>query len=47
MKEIPAADYHVTILEVASMPASDDTVDEMESRWKQKLLSRMFGLNAN
>jgi hypothetical protein len=47
MMEVPAADYHVTILEVASMPATEDALDEMEGRWKLKLLSRKFGLNAN
>lgn len=47
MREVPTADYQVTVLEVASSSAGSDALDEMESRWKQKLLSRKFGLNAN
>jgi hypothetical protein len=47
MQDIPAADYQVTILEVASMPIENDALVEMEGRWKEKLLSRKFGLNAN
>lgn len=47
MQDIPAADYQVTILEVASLPVTDDALAEMEARWKLKLLSREFGLNAN
>jgi hypothetical protein len=47
MIEIPAADYQVSILEVSSMPVDSNTLAEMESRLKQKLLSKEFGLNAN
>ena len=47
MQDIPTADYQVTILEVASMPIQNDALVEMEGRWKEKLLSRKFGLNAN
>ncbi len=47
MREVPTADYQVTVLEVASSSADPDALDEMENRWKQKLLSRKFGLNAN
>jgi hypothetical protein len=47
MQDIPAADYQVSVLEVASSSASFDVVAKMEGRWKQKLLSRKFGLNAN
>lgn len=47
MQDIPAADYQVTILEVASMPIEYDALVEMEGRWKEKLLSRKYGLNAN
>jgi hypothetical protein len=47
MEDIPAADYQVSVLEVASSSASADVVAQMETRWKQKLLSRKFGLNAN
>jgi hypothetical protein len=47
MQEVPAADYQVTILEVAASSAGPESLDEMETRWKLKLLSRKFGLNAN
>ena len=47
MREVPPADYQVTVLEVASSSAGSDALDEMENRWKRKLLSRKFGLNAN
>jgi hypothetical protein len=47
MQDIPAADYQVTILEVASSSTGVDALVAMEARWKQKLLSRVFGLNAN
>jgi hypothetical protein len=47
MQDIPAADYQASVLEVASSSAAPDVVAKMEGRWKQKLLSRKFGLNAN
>jgi GIY-YIG catalytic domain len=47
MKDIPRADYQISILEVASSSAGHEAVLKMETRWKQKLLSRKFGLNAN
>jgi hypothetical protein len=47
MQDIPAADYQVSVLEVASSSAGPDVLARMEGRWKQKLLSRKFGLNAN
>ena len=47
MQDIPRADYHVRILEVASMPINLVEIAELENRWKEKLLSREFGLNAN
>jgi len=47
MLDIPASDYQVSILEVASSSANVEALAKMESRWKQKLLSRQFGLNAN
>lgn len=40
-------DYRVSILEVASSTASEDDVLALESKWKEKLLSRKFGLNRN
>jgi len=48
MIDIPNSDYQVTILEVASSSASLNELNEMESRWKEKLMTRgKFGLNAN
>lgn len=47
MQDIPAADYQVSVLEVASSSAGADILAKMEERRKQKLLSRRFGLNAN
>jgi len=47
MQDIRAADYHVSVLEVAASSADVDTIMQMETRWKLKLLTREFGLNAN
>jgi GIY-YIG catalytic domain len=47
MQDVPAADYQVSVLEVASSSVEPDEIIKMETRWKQKLLSRKFGLNAN
>jgi hypothetical protein len=47
MLDIPASDYQVSVLEVASSSASIDALAKMETRWKEKLFSRQFGLNAN
>lgn len=47
MRDLPASDYQVTVLEVAPSSASLDALAEMENRWKDKLLSRKFGLNRN
>jgi hypothetical protein len=47
MQDIPAADYQISVLEVASSSAGADVLAKMEERWKQKLLTRKFGLNAN
>lgn len=47
MQDIPAADYQISVLEVASSSAAADVLANMEERWKQKLSTRKFGLNAN
>jgi hypothetical protein len=47
MRDVPASDYQVTVLEVAASSATVNDLLAMESRWKDKLLSRQFGLNAN
>ncbi len=47
MKLTANADYQVSILEIASSSLTLDEVIQMEARWKEKLLSRQFGLNRN
>ncbi len=37
----------ISVLEVASSSAGIEVLAKMETRWKQKLFSRQFGLNAN
>ena len=39
--------YQVSVLEVVDGNTPDDTIEQIESYWKSKLLSRRFGLNAN
>lgn len=39
--------YQVSVLEVVDGNTPDDTIEQIESYWKSKLLSRQFGLNAN
>lgn len=39
--------YRVTILQAVPMIAPDDDVLATESVWKEKLMTRTFGLNAN
>lgn len=45
MKLAPGNDYQVSILEVASSSLSRDEIVRTEERWKDKLLTRSFGLN--
>ena len=40
-------DYQVCILEAAASTATKQDIYAMESLWKEKLLSRMYGLNIN
>jgi hypothetical protein len=47
MKLAPESEYQVSILEIASSSMSIDEVIVMEARWKEKLLTRTFGLNRN
>ena len=47
MKGRPNPDYQVSVLEVASSSAGLDEIIGMESRWKEALLTREFGLNEN
>lgn len=39
--------YQVSVLEVVDQNTTDDTIERIESNWKNKLLSRQFGLNRN
>jgi hypothetical protein len=39
--------YQVSVLEVVDENTPDDTIEQIESYWKNKLLSREFGLNRN
>ncbi len=39
--------YQVSVLEVVDENTPDDTIEQIESYWKDKLLSRRFGLNRN
>lgn len=47
MKLAAGNDYQVSILEYASSTLSIDEIVRLEARWKDKLLSRDFGLNRN
>lgn len=39
--------YQVSVLEVVDENTPDETIERIESYWKNKLLSRQFGLNRN
>lgn len=39
--------YQVSVLEVVGEYTPDETIEQLESHWKNKLLSRRFGLNRN
>ena len=39
--------YQVSVLEVVDENTPDATIEQIESHWKNKLLSRTFGLNIN
>lgn len=47
LKMDPHTEYLVSILEVAPSSATIDDIIALEGRWKDKLLSRRFGLNRN
>jgi hypothetical protein len=47
MKLVPDSNFQFSILEFASSSLSFDEVIPMEARWKDKLLTRTFGLNLN
>jgi hypothetical protein len=39
--------YQVSVLEVVDQSTPDETIEQIESHWKNKLLTRSFGLNRN
>lgn len=47
LKSRDPSDYQVSILEVAGSAHGERDIQDMEDRWKKKLLSREMGLNAN
>ncbi len=47
LRRLGHRNYQVSLLEAVPMPTADERIIDMESNWKQKLLSRSFGLNAN
>ena len=47
MKARPGRRYQVSILQVVDVDQSDQGIEQLEARWKRKLLSREFGLNLN
>lgn len=47
LKEVADGGYQVCILEAASSMATNKEVQALESLWKEKLLSRVYGLNRN
>ncbi len=47
MKLVSEGDYQVSVLEFASSSASVEEIIAMEVNWKNKLLTRQFGLNRN
>lgn len=47
LKSRDPSDYQVSILEVAGTASTQDDINKMEKRWKDKLQSREMGLNRN
>jgi hypothetical protein len=47
LRKLGRRPYRVTILQAVPMIAPDDDVLATESVWKEKLMTRKFGLNAN
>ena len=45
MKLAEGSDYQVSVLEFASSSLDREAIIRMEERWKDKLLTRSFGLN--
>jgi hypothetical protein len=47
MRARPGRSYRVSILQVVDVDQSDQGIEQLEARWKRKLLTREFGLNLN
>ena len=47
LKEAGSRTYQVSVLEVVGATTPDETIEQIESYWKDKLLTRRFGLNRN
>lgn len=47
MRKLGHRPYQMTVLQAMPMVTLDESVESSESLWKQKLLTRTFGLNAN
>jgi len=47
LKNRPAARYRASILEIVDQQLPDDAIEEVESWWKAKLMTREHGLNKN
>ena len=47
LRNRPTARYRVSLLEVVDLSLPDKRIEEIESIWKQKLMTRDHGLNAN
>jgi hypothetical protein len=47
LKALGRRSYQVSVLEIVGMGVSDQRIEEIESGWKDKLLSGTFGLNKN
>lgn len=47
MRARPGRSYQVSILQVVDVDQSDHGIEQLEARWKRKLLTREFGLNLN
>ena len=47
MKARKGRTYQVAILQVVDVDQSDQAIEQLEARWKRKLLTKEFGLNLN
>ncbi len=43
----PGAQYQIAVLQVVDVLLPDHSIEEIESWWKRKLMSREHGLNRN